>query len=59
MNAFGFQYSDQSSKMELSTAEGQKQEITDMSVRNYHGMFTFNLEHQMHPSDPSFLLAWE
>jgi len=42
MNAFGFQYSEQSSKMELSAADGQKVEITDMIVRNYHGMFTFN-----------------
>jgi opacity protein-like surface antigen len=42
MNGFGFQYSEQLSKMELSGAEGQKVEITDMTVRNYHGMFTFN-----------------
>ena len=42
MNGFGFQYSEQFSKMELSTADGQKVEITDMRVRNYHGMFTFN-----------------
>ena len=42
MNAFGFQYSEQWSKMELSAADGQNVEITDMSVKNYHGMFTFN-----------------
>jgi opacity protein-like surface antigen len=42
MNAFGFQFSEQWSKMELSAADGQKVEITDTSVRNYHGMFTFN-----------------
>ena len=42
MNAFGFQYSEQWSKMELSAADVQNVEITDMSVKNYHGMFTFN-----------------
>ncbi len=43
MFAIGFQFSDQSSKMELGILGGEKQEITDMNVRNYHGMFTFNL----------------
>jgi len=42
MNGFGFQFSEQWSKMELTGAAGEKVEITDMKVRNYHGIFTFN-----------------
>jgi len=52
MNGFGFQFSEQWSKMELSAADGQKVEITDMSVRNYHGMFTFNFGHPDAPLRP-------
>ena len=43
MFAIGFQYSDQSSKLELREVGGQKTEITDANVRNYHAMFTLNL----------------
>ena len=41
--AMGFQFASQSSKMELGIQGGQKQEITDMKVRNYHAIFTLNL----------------
>ncbi len=41
--AIGFQYSNQSSKLELREVGGQKTEITDLNVRNYHAMFTLNL----------------
>ena len=41
--AMWFQFASQSSKMELGIVGGQKVEITDMKVRNYHGIFTLNL----------------
>lgn len=50
--AMGFLFSDQSSKMELRVLGGQKQEITDMKVRNYHGIFTLNLGEADAPARP-------
>jgi len=57
MNAFGFQFSEQWSKMELTGAAGEKVEITDMSVRNYHGMFTFNLGAPNASARPFFFIG--
>ena len=55
--AMGFQYAAQSSKLELGIQGGQKQEITDMKVRNYHGMFTLNLGEEDATSKPFIFLG--
>ncbi len=55
--AMGFQYASQSSKLELGIQGGQKQEITDMKVRNYHGMFTLNLGEEDATSKPFIFLG--
>jgi len=55
--AMGFQYASQSSKLELGIQGGQKQEITDMKVRNYHGMFTLNLGDEDAPAKPFIFLG--
>ncbi len=52
--AIGFLYSDQSSKLELREVSGQKTEITDAKVRNYHAMFTFNMAEEDDPMRPFF-----
>ncbi len=57
MFAMGFQYSDQSSKLELREVNGQKNEITDMKVRNYHGMFTLNLGEEDASAKPFIFLG--
>ena len=57
MFAMGFQYSDQSSKLELREVNGQKNEITDMKVRNYHGMFTLNLGEEDATAKPFIFLG--
>ena len=54
--AIGFLYGDQSSKLELREVTGQKTEITDMKVRNYHAMFTFNMGDEDEPMRP-FIFA--
>lgn len=38
--ALGFQFSDQFSTLELGISGGEKRDLTDMNVRNYHGIFT-------------------
>ena len=55
--ALGFLYSDQSSKLELREVSGQKTEVTDMKVRNYHGMFTFNLGDEDAPAKPYIFIG--
>ncbi len=40
--AIGFQFNDQLSKLEAGIQGGGKTELTDMGVRNYHGVFTIN-----------------
>jgi opacity protein-like surface antigen len=57
MFAIGFQYSDQSSKLELREVSGQKNEITDLNVRNYHAMFTLNLGDERAPARPFIFLG--
>jgi hypothetical protein len=57
MFAMGFLYSAQSSKLELREVNGQKNEITDMKVRNYHGMFTLNLGEEDAPAKPFIFLG--
>ncbi len=57
MFAMGFLYSAQSSKLELREVSGQKNEITDMKVRNYHGMFTLNLGEEDATAKPFIFLG--
>ena len=57
MFAMGFQYSDQSSKLELREVGGPKTEVTDASVRNYHGMFTLNLGDEDAPAKPFIFIG--
>ena len=57
MFAMGFQYSDQSSKLELREVGGQKTEVTDMKVRDYHGMFTLNLGEADAPAKPFIFIG--
>jgi len=52
--AIGFLYSDQSSTLELREVNGQKNDITDMKVRNYHAMFTYNMGEEDDPMRPFF-----
>lgn len=40
--AIGFNFADQASKLEGSIVGGGKREFTDMRVRNYHAIFTYN-----------------
>ncbi len=57
MFAMGFLYSAQSSKLELREVSGQKNEITDMKVRNYHAMFTLNLGEEDASAKPFIFLG--
>lgn len=41
--AVGFLFSDQLSKLEIGLQNGDKEDLTDMNVRNYHGIFTYNV----------------
>ena len=40
--AFGFLFSDQFSKLEIGLQNGGEEDLTDMNVRNYHGILTYN-----------------
>jgi len=51
--AVGFNFSQQQSNLEGRTQSG-KQNFTDMSVRNYHGIFTYNLGDEDAPMRPFF-----
>ena len=54
--AIGFLYSNQFSKLELREVGGQKTDITDAKVRNYHAMFTYNVGDEDEPMRP-FIFA--
>lgn len=41
--AIGFNFADQASKLEASVRGSGKEEFTDMRVRNYHAVFTYNM----------------
>ncbi len=55
--AIGFLYSEQFSTLELREVSGNKNDITDMKVRNYHGMFTLNLGEEDAPAKPFIFLG--
>ncbi len=38
----GFQFTDQNSTLEAGLVDGGKRNLTDMKVKNYHGIFTYN-----------------
>lgn len=50
--AIGFQFSQQLSKLEAGIQTGEKRDLTEMKVRNYHAMFTYNLEEEGEPLKP-------
>ena len=39
----GFPFTDQKGTLEVGLVGGGKRNLTDMNVRNYHGIFTYNL----------------
>ncbi len=53
----GFQFSQQLSKLEGSLQGGGKEEFADLSVYNYHGIFTFHLAEQDAPLRPFVLVG--
>jgi opacity protein-like surface antigen len=55
--AFGFLYSEERSQLEARIVGDQKQTYTDMPVRNYHGIFTYNLGDSDAQLRPFFLIG--
>ncbi len=53
----GFQFSQQLSKLEGSLQAGGKEEFADLSVYNYHGIFTFHLADQDSPLRPFLVVG--
>ena len=53
----GFQFSQQLSTLEGSLQGGGKQDFADLSVYNYHGIFTFHLADQDSTLRPFFLVG--
>ncbi len=51
----GFQFSQQNSKLEGRIVGGSKEEFADMTVANYHGIFTFHFADEDSPMRPFFL----
>ncbi len=52
----GFLFSDQDSRLELKAAGGLSEEVADLAVRNYHGVFTYNWGEERSTTRP-FLFA--
>ncbi len=52
--AVGFLYSDQSSTLEARVQGGEKLSVVDQNLRNYHGIFTYNLGDEDSPMRPFF-----
>ena len=52
--AMGFLFSDQLSKLEIGLQGGGKEDLTDMNVRNYHGILTYNFGEGRDPVRPYF-----
>jgi len=50
----GFNYADQSSSLEARVQNNEKINVVDMSLRNYHGIFTYNLGDEDSPMRPFF-----
>ena len=53
----GFQFSQQLSTLEGRLQGGGKEDFADLSVYNYHGIFTFHLADQDSPLRPFFLVG--
>ncbi len=53
----GFQFSQQLSTLEGGLQGGGKEDFADLSVYNYHGIFTFHLADQDSPLRPFFLVG--
>ena len=53
----GFQFSQQLSTLEGRLQVGGKEDFADLSVYNYHGIFTFHLADQDSPLRPFFLVG--
>jgi len=51
----GFNFSQQNSKLEGRVVGGSKEEFADMTLANYHGVFTFHLADEDSPMRPFFL----
>jgi hypothetical protein len=52
--AVGFNFSQQQSNLEARIQGGAKERFADMSVRNYHGIFTYNMGDEDAPMRPFF-----
>jgi opacity protein-like surface antigen len=52
--AIGFNYADQSSTLEARVQQGEKIDVVDQNLRNYHGIFTYNLGDEDSPMRPFF-----
>ena len=52
--ALGFNFTEQSSKLEGRIQGGSKVDYTDMKVRNYHGLITYNAGDEDSPMRPYF-----
>ena len=53
----GFNFAQQNSKLEGRIVGGSKEEFADMTVANYHGIFTFHLAEEDSPMRPFFLVG--
>jgi len=52
--SIGFNYADQRSSLEARVQGGEKLEVVDQNLRNYHGIFTYNLGDEDSPMRPFF-----
>ncbi|MCZ6878951.1 MAG: outer membrane beta-barrel protein [Acidobacteria bacterium] len=55
--SLGFQFSQQLSTLEGRVQGGRKEDFSDLSVYNYHGIFTFHAADQDSPVRPFFLVG--
>ncbi len=55
--SLGFQFNQQLSTLEGRIQGGQKEDFSDLSVYNYHGIFTFHATDQSSPLRPFFLVG--